>query len=173
MVLPPSDRLVKNVNLGANSSRMLLTCKEENVERPQHKLKKGCNYHQTFSILEDGWHRNRLTANLAQGSNPFFFPVYWLLAGPTKWFPKWSELGLTGIIPEKNGRWPRQLASLQETSIRSGFLFPTSVSDPWHFETETDPWINTMENGSGSCSFCQWLSRNQQKISFFPANFLF
>ncbi len=43
-----------------------------------------------------------------------------------------------------------------------------SVPDPWHFETETDPWIDTLDyvSGSGSCYFREWLSR-WQKIRFF------
>jgi hypothetical protein len=37
----------------------------------------------------------------------------------------------------------------------------SSVSDPWHFDADPDQWIRTVDNGSGSCSFHQWLSRNQ------------
>ncbi len=53
-----------------------------------------------------------------------------------------------------------------------GFLAPTCVPDPRHFETDPDPWNNTLLNGSRSCSFRQWLSKNQQKISFLLSFFL-
>ncbi len=47
----------------------------------------------------------------------------------------------------------------------------SSVPDPWHFETDPDPWIRTLaygsSSGSGSCFFREWLSRCQQKISLF------
>ncbi len=52
-----------------------------------------------------------------------------------------------------------------------------SVPDPWHFETDPDPWIRTLdygfwsgsgsESGSGFCSFGQWPRRCQLKIRFF------
>ncbi len=38
--------------------------------------------------------------------------------------------------------------------------------DPWHFGTDPDPSINTTDIRSGSCIFCQRLTRCQQKISF-------
>jgi hypothetical protein len=52
------------------------------------------------------------------------------------------------------------------------------VQHSWHFEThldpDWDPWILTLDygSGSGSCSFCQWLSRWQQKYIFLHINFV-
>ncbi len=44
----------------------------------------------------------------------------------------------------------------------------SSVPDPWHFKTDPDPWIRTLDYryGSGSCSSRQWHSRCQQNVSF-------
>jgi hypothetical protein len=47
----------------------------------------------------------------------------------------------------------------------------TSVPNPWHFETDPDPWIRTLEygsgSGSGSCSFVSGFQETMQKVCFF------
>jgi hypothetical protein len=65
-----------------------------------------------------------------------------------------------------------QIIFLFVTSLY-GFCIFFSVPDSLHFDTDTDPWIRTLDygsrygSGSGSCTFRQWLSRCKQKIIFF------
>ncbi len=47
--------------------------------------------------------------------------------------------------------WPNIFYPSQDSS--------GSVPDLWHLNTDIDPWIRKLD--SGSCSFCQWLSRCQ------------
>jgi hypothetical protein len=45
------------------------------------------------------------------------------------------------------------------------------VLDPWDFETDSDPWIRTLDYGSGSYFFRQWLPRKFLRLFLFESTF--
>ncbi len=81
-------------------------------------------------------------------------------SGSTCWFNPDSDTGTHYIQ-----HWVSKKHNSREYFDK---MVKTSLPDPWHFETDPDPWIRTLDYGSGSCSFGQWLSScQQQKVEIF------
>ncbi len=67
------------------------------------------------------------------------------------------------LIPDP-GFWCIHI--LWKFKIKQDRPVKTNVLDPWHFWTDQEPLIRRLDYWSGSCSFREWLSRCQQKLSF-------